>query len=184
MVYKVVSIEDEPEIAELLRIVLDTPEIDLRTADNGTDGLNLIRTIIPDLITLDIMLPGGLNGWEVYDAIRADETLCKTPIIMLSVMREETERRLAFRSSEIDLYVHKPFDTLRLRRDVERMLGGKDLWKPPTPAVARAFGVFVPPTPPVEIHPSSSTITEELTTTPPGETASAPREPGDDAPGL
>ncbi|GEM_PF-615864 len=141
MVSKVISIEDEPEIAELLRLVLFSPGIELFSADNGRDGLVLIRQMKPDLVMLDVMLPGGMNGWQVYDTIRADEELKNTPVIMLTVMRAQPDRRQAFANSPIDLYVTKPFDALQLRREVERMLGGNELWKPPKPPVARAFGV-------------------------------------------
>ncbi|HEX3051511.1 MAG TPA: response regulator [Aggregatilineaceae bacterium] len=141
MVSKVVSIEDESEISELLRLVLFSPGIELFSADNGRDGLVLIRQVKPDLVMLDVMLPGGMNGWQVYDTIRGDEELKNTPVIMLTVMRAQPERRLAFTNSPIDLYVTKPFDALQLRREVERLLGGNELWKPPKPPVARAFGV-------------------------------------------
>jgi len=137
MVCKVVTVEDEVEIAELLRVVLHSPEIEVLTADNGPDGLELIRQIKPHLIILDIMMPGGINGWDIYDAVRADELLKRTPIIMLSVMREKPERRQAFEGSDIDLYMTKPFDTLRLRKEIERMLGRTGLWSPPKPRLAK-----------------------------------------------
>jgi CheY-like chemotaxis protein len=138
MVCKVVSIEDEPEIAELLRIVLASPEIEIYSCDNGPDGIQLVRTCKPDLVILDIMLP-GMNGWAVYDTIRADDELKKTPIVMLSVLREEPGRRQAFVGSPVDLYVTKPFDTLRLREGIERMLGRKGLW-PTTKSLIRGTG--------------------------------------------
>ncbi|NLX10642.1 MAG: response regulator [Chloroflexi bacterium] len=141
MVCHVVAIEDEPEIAELLRIVLASPEIKLHTADNGTEGLALIRAVRPNLVMLDIMLPGQMNGWQVYDAMRADETIRQTPAIMLSVLREEPARHRAFADSAIDVYVTKPFDTLGLRREIERLLKRPGLWSPPRPAVAHVFGL-------------------------------------------
>jgi len=130
MGFKVVSVEDEPEIAELLKIVMRSPAIELYHADNGPDGLALIRTIRPDLVMLDVMLP-GINGWAVYDAIRADATLHTTPVIMLSVLRETPERRQAFARSTIDVYMTKPFDTIRLRREIERLLDHTGLWPRP-----------------------------------------------------
>jgi CheY-like chemotaxis protein len=142
MVCKVVSIEDEPEIAELLRIVLASPEIEIYSCDNGPDGVVLVRACKPDLVILDIMLP-GMNGWAVYDAIRADEALKMTPIVMLSVLREEPGRRQAFVGSPIDLYVTKPFDTVRLRSDIERMLGRKGIW-PVTKPLVRGTGELKP----------------------------------------
>lgn len=134
MACKVVSIEDEPEISELLRIVLSSPEIEVYSCDNGPDGIQLVQTCKPDLVILDIMLP-GMNGWAVYDAIRSDDNIKMTPIVMLSVLREAPERRQAFVGSPIDLYVTKPFDTIRLRGDIERMLGRKGLWPVTKPLI-------------------------------------------------
>lgn len=130
MAFKVVSVEDDQEIAELLGLVLQSPQIDLFSADSGLDGLTLIREVKPDLVMLDVMIP-GMNGWDVYDAIRADDDLKTTPIIMLSVTREGAERRRAFAGSDIDVYITKPFDTLRLRREIGRLLGSEGLWPPP-----------------------------------------------------
>jgi two-component system, OmpR family, alkaline phosphatase synthesis response regulator PhoP len=130
MTLKVVSVEDDREIAELLGVVVESPHIELFTADNGPDGLEMIRQLKPDLVMLDIMMP-GMNGWDVYDTIRGDPDLKNTPIIMLSVTREGAERRRAFTGSLIDVYMTKPFDTLRLRREIGRLLGRDDLWPPP-----------------------------------------------------
>jgi CheY-like chemotaxis protein len=140
MVRHVVLIEDDEEIAELLRVVLSSPEIELHSAENGPDGLALSRDLNPELIVLDIMLP-GMDGWEVYDTIRSDDVLNTIPVIVLSVTREKPDRRQAFATSEIDVFISKPFDTLQLRGEIERMLRQKGLWKPPTRRVARAFGV-------------------------------------------
>jgi DNA-binding response OmpR family regulator len=143
MVCKVVSVEDEPEIAELLRVVLQNPELELHSADNADDGLTLIRRIKPDLVILDVMMPGEMNGWDIYDHVRADEAFKNMPIIMLSVMHERPERRQAFRNSSVDLYLNKPFDTMQLRSEIERLLDRPGLWPPPKPPVARVFGAFL-----------------------------------------
>lgn len=140
MVWKVVSVEDEPEITELLRVVLHSPHIELLSADNGRDGLDLIRRTHPALVMLDIMLPGNVDGWAVYDAMRAEASFERTPVIMLSVLSEEPARRRAFAASDIDLYVTKPFDTVDLRSAIERMLGVEgQLWASPQPKVAHVF---------------------------------------------
>lgn len=141
MVCRVVSIEDEPEIAELLRFVLASPELELYCADNGLEGLGLIRAVRPHLVTLDVMLPGEMNGLDVHRAIREDADLRDTPVIMLTVVPQEPGRWEEYRRSPIDLYVTKPFDALRLRSEVERLLGRQGLWNPPQPQVARAFGI-------------------------------------------
>ncbi|NDJ76678.1 MAG: response regulator [Chloroflexi bacterium] len=147
MVFTVVSVEDELEIAELLRVVLDSPEIELHTVDNGVDGLAVIRKLQPDLVMLDVMMP-EMSGWDVYDAIRADDQLKDTPVIMLTVMSEKPERRQEFAGSTIDLYVTKPFDTIRLRREVEQMLGQRGIWEMPPPRKLRPFTEADSPTAP------------------------------------
>jgi len=127
-VYSVVMVDDHREISQLLGIVLRHPALDLHTAEDGFEGLRLIRQVQPDLVMLDVMMP-GMSGWEVYDAVRADPALGETPIIILTVVPEQAERRYRFTDSARDLYVTKPFDTLTLRRDIERMLGGISLWR-------------------------------------------------------
>jgi CheY-like chemotaxis protein len=136
--YRVVLVEDETAIVELLGIVLAHPHIELHAANNGLDGLALIRRVKPDLVMLDVMLP-GMDGWEVYDAIRATPSLRRTPVIIVSVIHEQPERQQAFMRSDIDLYVTKPFDALRLRGAITRMLGSEELWGPPSPEVLEVF---------------------------------------------
>ena len=130
MGYHVVAIDDHYEISELLTLVLRHPEVVLHMAYDGEAGLKLIRQVEPDLILLDIMMP-GIDGWQVYDRLRADPRFAQTPIIMLTVMPEDAGRRRQFAGSAIDLYVTKPFDTVSLRRQIERMLGGVSLWDMP-----------------------------------------------------
>jgi DNA-binding response OmpR family regulator len=136
--YRVVLVEDETAIVELLGIVLGHPQIELHTASDGPNGLALIRRVKPDLVMLDVMIP-DMDGWEVYDAMRADPAFEQTPVIMISVIHERPERRRAFARSKIDLYVTKPFDALRLRGEITRMLGSQELWGPPSPEVLQVF---------------------------------------------
>jgi DNA-binding response OmpR family regulator len=147
MAYKVIIVEDEPQVTELLRLILRHAEIEVFTALDGTKGLELIRQIKPDLVVLDIMMP-NMSGWDVYDTIRSDETLCHIPIIIESVLPARSERKQTFAESPIDYYFTKPFDTTRLRREVGRMLGGKQLWplpkpRPPHPQPLSVTGEFL-----------------------------------------
>lgn len=127
MTWTVVSIDDIEEVGELVRVMLRHPDITVHHARDGRSGLTLIREVQPDLVMLDVMLP-GMNGWEVHAAIRQDETLRDLPIIMLSVLTAKPEQLLRFADSDIDLYVTKPFDARRLRKQVARMLGADLLW--------------------------------------------------------
>ncbi len=130
MKVRIVTVEDVQDIGDLLHVVLDHPDIEVHSADCGEDGLALVREIKPALVILDVMMP-GMDGWTVYDTIRATPEIARTPVIMLSVMRQLPERRRQFAGSEIDLYMDKPFDAGLLRRRIARMLGRDDLWSPP-----------------------------------------------------
>jgi CheY-like chemotaxis protein len=151
MARNVVTVEDEREIATLLGLVLRHPDIEVHAAHDGKTGLELIRQLKPDLVLLDVMMP-EMGGWEVYEAIRADEALQKTPIVFVSVRSVPLERKQAFAQSQIDCYMTKPFDTVKLRREIGRMLGTPELWPaaPARPPQASATGEFeaTEPTPP------------------------------------
>ena len=136
MAHKVVVVEDESQVVELLRLILRHAEIEVFTALDGKTGLELIRRIKPDLVMLDIMMP-NMNGWELYDAMRSDAELKFIPVIVESVLPERFEHKVSFAESPIDFYFTKPFDTTRLRREVGRMLGNEEMWPPPRPRSPR-----------------------------------------------
>ena len=122
----IVSIEDEKEITELLSIVLKSPGLEIVESNLASEGLDIVRTLHPALVIVDIMLP-DMDGWLVYDAIRADPEISETPIIMLTGLRREFQTRRLFRNSPIDMYLTKPFDTLHLRHQIETMLN-RQIW--------------------------------------------------------
>lgn len=123
----IVMVEDESAIIDLVTHLLDTPQIEILPCKTGPQGLAAIFDRSPDLVILDVMLP-GINGWEIYDQVREDTKLQDTPILMLSVtQREEFERRENFGRDNIDAYLTKPFDTATLRRLVQEMLG-VEIW--------------------------------------------------------
>lgn len=142
MAYQVVAIEDDAPVAELLEFVLQHDAISVLTAHDGVTGLELIRSVKPDLVLLDVMIP-DIDGWQVYDAMRADAALSATPVIMISVLPENPARRRTFAQSEIDTYYTKPFDARRLRGEIERMLG-VTLWHMPNSARAGEAGELAP----------------------------------------
>ncbi len=142
MPFRLVAVEDEPEIAELLRVVLTCPQIVLYGAVTGREGLELIHEIRPHLVVLDVMLPGEMDGWQVFDTLRANPDFHALPIIILTVLRERVERRAAFRDNMLNQYVSKPFDTPVLRAHVERMLGQADLWQAPSRSVRDVIGLL------------------------------------------
>ena len=126
MTYTILSIEDDPEISELLSAVLDSPQVELMSSNTALDGLAKVREQHPSLLLLDIMLP-DMDGWSVYDAIRTDPLTREIPIIMLTVLRREFQPRRVFQAGPHDAYMTKPFNMIDLRVQIETMLGQK-LW--------------------------------------------------------
>lgn len=126
MPFTVVSIEDETEITELLSVVLDVPELKVVASNTAFEGLELVKKLQPSLVIMDILLP-DMDGWSVYDSIRADPALRNTPILILTGLRREFQTRRKFRTGPLDTYLTKPFDTLQLRQRIETMIGQR-LW--------------------------------------------------------
>lgn len=115
------AIEDDPQIAELLRVLLSSSELKVMHHANGKEGLDAVLKHRPDMVLLDIMVP-GMNGWEVYDAIRADDSVKGIPVIIVTVTPQQFERRAAFQASNIDFHITKPFDILALRKKIKELL--------------------------------------------------------------
>jgi DNA-binding response OmpR family regulator len=119
---KLLAIEDDPQIAELLKVLLSSTELKVIHFANGDEGLTAVLEQRPDMVLLDIMVP-GMNGWEVYDKIRANDTVKEMPIIIVTVTPQEIDRRDVFHASKIDFHITKPFDILALRKRIKELLG-------------------------------------------------------------
>jgi DNA-binding response OmpR family regulator len=126
MPIRIVCIEDENEITELLSIVLDSPDLEVMSTHTAYEGLELVREVQPNMVIMDIMLP-DMDGWIVYDEIRNDAQLSEIPIVVLTALRREFQPRRMFRNGPRDLYLTKPFDMMQLRNQIEAMLG-QQIW--------------------------------------------------------
>ncbi|MCC6680174.1 MAG: response regulator transcription factor [Phycisphaeraceae bacterium] len=113
-------VEDEPDLLELLRFNLDREGFEVHTAETGEDGLKLLRRARPNLMVLDLMLP-GMDGLEVCRQVRQDAALKDTSIIMLTAKGEESD---IVRGLEMgaDDYVTKPFSPRVLVARIQSVL--------------------------------------------------------------
>ena len=102
---KVLIVEDDSNIAELLHLYLEKEGFDTRVAKDGGKGVELFRSYHPDLVLLDIMLP-VMDGWSVLKRIREGD---KTPVIMLTA-KGETEDKVSGLEMGADDYITKPFE--------------------------------------------------------------------------
>lgn len=115
---RILIIEDNRNLATGLRNNLEIEGYAVDLAADGNEGLARVRAEPPDLIILDLMLP-GLDGYRVLRALRAEG--CETPVLILSARGEETDKVLGFRLGADD-YVTKPFGLLELIARVDALL--------------------------------------------------------------
>ena len=107
MGFRILVIEDSPVIRHLIEICLRAEDVDLITRDDGLRGLEAVTTESPDLVILDIGLP-GMNGWQVLEAIRSG-TARHVPVVVLTAHGGEDCREQADQAGA-DALVTKPFD--------------------------------------------------------------------------
>ncbi len=109
---QIVIVEDEPDILEVIRYTLKREGFDVATAMDGKQGLRLIQDTSPDLVLLDIMLP-GIDGLEICRRLRAEPSCENIPIIMVSAKGEESDVVLGLGLGADD-YITKPFSPREL----------------------------------------------------------------------
>ena len=117
MAISVLIVEDDRNIQELLQMYLEKEGYAVTVAGDGGQGLSKFRSIKPDLVLLDVMMP-VMDGWAVCKAIRADS---QVPIIMLTA-KGETDDKVAGLKSGADDYVTKPFEMKELLARIEAVL--------------------------------------------------------------
>ena len=120
MAKSVLLVEDEDSIALALSFLLERENYELRRVANGTDALAAIRERAPDLVLLDVMLPGP-SGYEICQRIRLDPALARTRILMMTAKGGEMERRKGL-ALGADAFLSKPFSTAELKSMVRRLL--------------------------------------------------------------
>ena len=118
----VVYIEDEPELIDLLRLILKNENIDVKGIARGQAGLELIRQSLPDLVVLDLMLP-DMTGWDVFWEMQHDPALRNIPVIVVTVRTEGIREGVWPQMEQLAGYVIKPFTVAELREAVKRALG-------------------------------------------------------------
>jgi two-component system response regulator VicR len=122
---RVVCIEDEPEMIDLVRLILGRKGFDVIGADGGIEGLETVRREKPDLVLLDLMMP-DMDGWEVYQQIKADPELRDIPVVVVTAKAQSIDKVLGLHIAKVDDYITKPFGPQELLESVEKILGMVD----------------------------------------------------------
>jgi len=121
---KVVCIEDEPEMIDLVKLILGRKGFQVVGANGGREGLALIERERPNLVLLDLMMP-DMDGWEVYQQMKADPDLKHIPVIVVTAKAQSIDKILGLHIAKVDDYVTKPFGPQELLQSVERVLAAK-----------------------------------------------------------
>lgn len=119
---RLVYIEDEQEMIDLVRLILQRKGYEVTGASGGRAGLDLVRRMIPDLVLLDLMMP-DLDGWEVYQQLKVDEETRHIPVIVVTAKAQSIDKVLGLHIAKVDDYISKPFSPQELLDSVERVLG-------------------------------------------------------------
>jgi DNA-binding response OmpR family regulator len=116
----VLVIDDEQAIRAVCSVNLRASGIDVLEAADGERGLDIARREQPDLILLDVMMP-GVDGWDVARRLAADPATREIPVVFLTARTEASDKRLAQHLGSVG-YIVKPFDPVELGKVVERVL--------------------------------------------------------------
>jgi len=117
----ILCVEDEPEMIDLIRLILGRRGFEVKGATGGVEGLKMIREDHPDLILLDLMMP-DMDGWEVYQQIKADEKTKGIPVIVVTAKAQSIDKVLGLHIAKVDDYIAKPFSPQELLSSVEKVL--------------------------------------------------------------
>jgi two-component system alkaline phosphatase synthesis response regulator PhoP len=140
MSQRILVVDDDPQIVRLLRASLEQAGYQVFAAYDGETALHVLRRECPDLVVLDLMLP-GCDGWDVTRVIRSDPTLAETPIIMLTA-RVEHRARISGLELGADDYVTKPFHPGELLARIQAVLRRAQRG-PAAPGVIRAGDLMI-----------------------------------------
>jgi len=125
----VVYIEDDLEMIDLVMLILTRRGFQVRGANGGRSGLDMIFKDPPDLILLDLMMP-GMDGWEVYQQLKANERTRDIPVIVITAKAQAIDRVLGLHIARVDDYIAKPFRPQELLDSIERVLANSRANKP------------------------------------------------------
>jgi DNA-binding response OmpR family regulator len=118
---RVLIVEDQPEIRELIHMTLEFENYELHEAPNGDAALQMIEKVKPDLLLLDVMMPGSLNGLELCKRVKADPNHKKAKVVMLSARSQASDRQAGL-TAGADAYLSKPFSPRELLQLITRMV--------------------------------------------------------------
>ena len=121
---RVVCIEDESEMIDLVSMILSREGYQVIGAPSGLQGLQIVEDTQPELVLLDLMMP-DLDGWEVYQRLKANPKTTSVPIIVLTARAQSIDKILGLHIAKVDDYITKPFSPTELLASIAKVLSKK-----------------------------------------------------------
>ncbi len=118
---KIVYIEDDPEMIDLVEMILNRHGFSVKGAHGGRKGLDIVHQENPDLILLDLMMP-DLDGWDVYQQLKADDATKAIPVIVITAKAQSIDKVLGLHIAKVDDYISKPFRPQELLDSVDKVI--------------------------------------------------------------
>jgi CheY-like chemotaxis protein len=122
MLKKVLIVDDQPDIRKLILMTMESEGYDLHEASNGEDALRSVHDLRPDVVLLDVMMPGLLDGYQVCEKIKNDPLLQLTTKVVLLTARGQLTDIARGKAVGSDAYLVKPFSPLELIDTVDRLV--------------------------------------------------------------
>ena len=119
---RIMIVDDEEDIRVSVSQIFEISGYEVTKAEDGNDCLNKLEHAIPNLVILDIMMP-GMNGWDVAARIKENSKWSKIPIVFLTAKGDEMSIGMGGLASEE--YIVKPFNIIKLKEKVEKILNNK-----------------------------------------------------------
>jgi len=119
----VLVVDDNEDNVQIMSAILLGRGFDVRIARDGRSALESLRQQLPDLILLDVMMP-GMGGMEVLDHVKADTRSARIPVIMVTAKAQDRDLLAGYQYGA-DYYITKPFTSRQLLYAIELVLGGK-----------------------------------------------------------
>jgi CheY-like chemotaxis protein len=115
-------VDDQADIRKLIMFTMESEDFDLHEAENGADAWRIAQSLRPAVILLDVMMPGGLDGYQVCEKVKGDPVLQRlTKVILLTARGQRTDIERG-QSVGCDAYLVKPFSPIELLDTVDRLV--------------------------------------------------------------
>ncbi len=121
MAAKILVVDDEPEILNLTKIMLEKDGYEVFTASDSVECFERLKEVRPDLILLDVMMPGD-DGWSTCKKIKDDKTTKDIPVAMFTVRTSDNAIERSQEYAQADAHIKKPFEMKKLLETVKELL--------------------------------------------------------------